>query len=141
MELFNGMLAADGSLLAFSRFFFASYSTLATHWAGFHSLPDCTSLQKLVGELELVARRSRSIKRLDKVIYSLQNLAANQPFQPLTAFQPFQPDDSADENSNLRHSISTQLKVLETSVHRCNNLETLKTIKRIVSQAAEMFTN
>ena len=130
------MLAADGSLLSFSRFFFASYSTLATHWAGFHSLPDCTSLQKLVGELELVARRSRSIKRLDKVIYSLQYLAANQPFQPFMAFH-----GATDENSNLRHSISTQLKVLETSVHSCNNLETLKTIKRIVSQAAEMSTN
>jgi len=142
MELFNGMLAADGSLLSFSRFFFTSYSTLAAHWAGFYSLPNCTSLHKLIGELELVARRSRSTKRLDKAIYSLQYIATNQPFQPLTTFlDVFGGNEAAEESSDLRQSISTQLNVLETAVPLCNNLETLKTIKRIVSKAADISTN
>lgn len=133
------MLAADGSLLSFSRFFFTSYSTFATHWAGFHSLPDCVSLQKLVGEFELVARRSRSSKRLDKAIYSLQYIAANQPFQSLTSF-PDAVDGSAaaEESSNLRQSLSSQLKVLETLIQSCNSLKTLKTLKSNLSQAADI---
>lgn len=137
LELFNGMLAADCSLLSFSRFFFASYSTHVTHWASFHSLPDCTSLQQLVRELELIAKRSKSTKRLDKAIYSLFFIEANQPFQMLSIF-PSVTDDlvTTKENSILRQSISSNLKVLENAVPTCNNTKTLKNIQRIVMEAA-----
>lgn len=124
------MVAADESLLPFSRFFATSYATVAAHWPGFHHLPDCTALQQLNGELELIVRRSRAVKRLDKCIYSLEYIATNQPFHPWIEFI-----NTRSEISTLRQKVSDQLTELAATVEQCNSLITLRTISRIINEA------
>ena len=129
LHLFTGMLANDESLISFSRFFATSYSAIAEHWPGFHSLPDCSALQRLNDELEMVVRRSQSIKRLDKCIYSLNFISENQPFRPISEFIC----NDQKEISNLRQELSTQLSSLASSVDQCDSLDTLRTIKRVLN--------
>lgn len=136
LQLVNGMLAADESLLEFSRFFTNSYDRLAAHWPGFHPLPDCSPFQQLNVELELIARRCRSLKRLDKCIYSLEFLASNQPFRPLTEFHRSS-TQTESEVCNLRRAIAVQLKTLERVAHECDSVDTLKRINQVIKEALQ----
>lgn len=137
LQLVNGMLNADESLLEFSRFFVTSYTEQAAHWSRFHPLPDCSSLQRLNAELELIARRCRALKRLDKCIYSLEFLASNQPYQPMTEFRCSSTHKESQEICNLRRAIAEQMKTLERVAHECDNLDTLKRINGAIRQALE----
>jgi hypothetical protein len=137
LQLVNGMLNADESLLQFSRFFVNSYSQQAAHWSRFHPLPDCSSLQQLNVELELIARRCRALKRLDKCIYSLEFLASNQPYQPMTEFRCSSTQKESQEVCNLHRAIAEQMKTLERVAHECDNLDTLKRINGAIRQALE----
>ncbi|XP_057375085.1 uncharacterized protein LOC130696035 [Daphnia carinata] len=134
-QLVNGMLAADESLLEFSRFFTDNYEQLAAHWPGFHALPDCTPLQRLNVELELIARRCRSLKRLDKCIYSLEFLTSNQPFRPMTEFRSSSQNES--EICSLRRAIAIQMKTLERVAHECDSVDTLKRINEAIGEALQ----
>ncbi|KAI9554265.1 hypothetical protein GHT06_019537 [Daphnia sinensis] len=136
LQLVNGMLAADESLLEFSRFFTDYYAQLAAHWPGFHRLPDCSALQRLNVEVELIARRCRSVKRLDKCIYSLEYLASNQPFRPLTEFHS-SPTQKESEVCNLRSAIAVQMKTLERVAHECDSVDTLKRINEAIEEALQ----
>jgi len=137
LQLVNGMLNADDSLLQFSQFFVTSYAQQAAHWSRFHPLPDCSSLQRLNVELELIARRCRALKRLDKCIYSLEFLASNQPYQPMTEFRCSSTQKESQEICNLRRAIAEQMKTLERVAHECDNLDALKRINGAIRQALE----
>lgn len=134
LHLFTNMLTMDEALLQFSRCFAAAYSEQALHWPRFHPLPDCTSLYCLNTEIELVARRARAIKRLDKCIYSLEYILANQPFHSVTEFQT---RINAEENEiiSLRDSAKKKLVILEKTLQGCKNVTALKTINQILDQA------
>ena len=134
-QLLSGMFTSDDSLLPFSRFFATSYAEHAPHWARFHPLPDCSSLQQLNAELILIARRSRALKRLDKCIYSLEFIAANQPYQPMKEFLSSAAKKETEELSNLRLVISDQIKVLERTVHECDNFSSLQKISETIKEA------
>lgn len=128
------MLAMDESLLRFSRCFASAYSEQALHWPRFHSLPDCTSLYNLNGEIELVARRARAIKRLDKCVYSLEYVSANQPFHSVADFRT---RSNAEEIklASLRDSARRKLEVVEKSLQGCSSVTVLRTINQILDQA------
>lgn len=136
-KLYSGMLSSDPSLLAFSRFLATSYAEQAEHWARFHSLPDCSPLQQLNAELELIARRSRALKRLDKCIYSLEFIAANQPYQPMTEFRSSSNKKESEELFNLRLVVADQVKTLEQTVQECDSLTTLRKINEALKQALD----
>lgn len=124
------MLAADESLLSFSSFFANSYAAFANHWPGFHQLPDCSALQQLNGELELIVRRSRTVKRLDKCLFSLEFIANNQPFHPLTEFV-----NTTDEIASLRDKITGQLTALANAANHCSDIKTLRKITLMMDEA------
>lgn len=134
-QLFTGMLASDESLLAFSRFFASSYANQAPYWARFHPLPDCSSLQQLNIELELIARRCRALKRLDKCIYTLEYIAANQPYQTITEFRSDSAKKESEEMSSMRNTVTDQIKTLERTVQECDNLSSLKKMSEIIKEA------
>lgn len=135
LQLVNAMLTANPNLLAFSRFFTSIYADQATHWARFHPLPDCSPLEQLIAELELIARRSRALKRLDKCIYSLEYVAANQPYEPMTEFRSSSNQQESGKISNLRLGISERLKALEQIVQHCSDLDTLDRIDKVIQEA------
>lgn len=137
LQLVNGVLTSDENLQAFWRFFTSSYAGLAPHWARFHSLPDCTPLEQLIVELELIARRSRALKRLDKCIYSLEFIAANQPYEPMTEFRSRRNQQESDEMCNLRQSVTDRLKTLEQTVRNCDSLDTLHRIDKVITEALQ----
>lgn len=137
LKLFSAMLSCDPSLLAFSRFFATNYAEQAEHWARFHPIPDTSSLKELNAEVELIARRSRALKRLDKCIYCLEFIAANQPYQPITEFRTSPGKKESEELVNLRQAISDQMKHLERVVEQCESLNALKTINEVIKRALE----
>lgn len=127
------MLTADESLLQFSQFFTNSYTQHAAYWPGFHPLPDCSKLQQLNIEVELIAGRCRAVKRLDKCIYSLEFLASSQPYRPVTEFHSSSTQKES-ELCNLRRAIGVRMKTLERVVHECDSLDTLMRINEAIGQ-------
>lgn len=136
LQLFTGMLSADKNLTDFSRFFTANYAEHAPYWARFHNLPDFSLLQQLNVELELIARRCKALKRIDKCIYSLEYIAANQPFQPMTEFCE-SPKKHDEDIFQLRHTLIQKLKSLEETIQHTDSLVTLKNIEDAIKQTLQ----
>ncbi len=117
-------------LIVISSFFANSYAVFANHWPGFHQLPDCSALQQLNGELELIVRRSRTVKRLDKCLFSLEFIANNQPFHPLTEFV-----NTTDEIASIRDKITGQLTAIASAADHCSDLKTLRKMTHLMDEA------